>query len=108
MGESIVMNEYQDDTLSNRNPYKGSAKLMVVPRKYLRGDVNNWYMTAAKKDIELIELGFLGGKQNPELIRQDAPGVGAVFTNDVIRYKVRHEYGGVVVDFRGFQGGIVT
>ena len=65
-------------------------------------------MTAAKKDIELIELGFLGGKQTPEILRQDAPGVGAVFTNDVIRYKVRHEYGGAVIDYRGFQGGIVA
>ena len=108
MGDSILLNEYQDDTLSNRNPYKGSAKLMAIPRSYLRGDANNWFVTAKKSDVELIELGFLGGKQVPEILRQDAPGVGAVFTNDVIRYKVRHEYGGAVIDYRGFQGAVVA
>ena len=108
MGEAILKNEYEDDTLSNRNPYKGSAKLMVLPRRTLRGDVNNWYLTANKADIEMIEVGFVQGKKEPMLLRQDAPGVGLVFTRDVIRYKVRHEYGGTVVDYRGFQSGIVS
>jgi len=30
---------------------------------------------------------------------------GSNFTNDVITYKVRHEYGGAVVDYRGFYLG---
>lgn len=108
MGEAITKNEYEDDTLSNRNPYKGSAKLMVVPRRMLRGDVNNWFVTASTKDIEFIELGFVQGKKEPMLLRQDAPGVGLVFTRDVIRYKLRHEYGGIVVDYKGAQGAIVA
>jgi len=108
MGQAIIEDEYETDTLSNRNKYKGTAKLKVVPRKYMRGDLNNWFITAPKSDVELIEIGFLGGKQNPELLRQDAPGVGLVFNKDLIRYKVRHEYGGAVVDYRGFQGAIVA
>ncbi|GAF83357.1 unnamed protein product, partial [marine sediment metagenome] len=107
-GESILKSEYVDDTLANRNPYKGSAKLQTTPRRYLRGDTNNWYVTAKKSDIELIEIGFLGGKQIPEIIVQNQPNVGNVFTRDNIRYKVRHEYGGAQVDFRGFQGAIVA
>ena len=108
MGQAILEDVVETDTLSNRNKYKGIAKLQVVPRRYLRGDANNWYITAKKSDIELIEIGFLGGKKEPQLLRQDAPGVGHVFTKDVIRYKIRHEYGGAVVDYRGFQGGIVA
>ena len=30
---------------------------------------------------------------------------GNNFTNDVITYKVRHEYGGAVADYRGFYLG---
>lgn len=106
-GEAILLAEKKDDTLNNRNPYYKSAELRTVPRKYMRGDTTNWFVTAKKSDIEMMEIGFLGGKEEPELIRQDAPGVGLVFTRDVISYKVRHEYGGAVVDFRGFQGAIV-
>jgi hypothetical protein len=33
--------------------------------------------------------------------------VGSLFTNDVITWKIRHIYGGGVMDFRMFAGGIV-
>ena len=36
---------------------------------------------------------------------QDMPLYGINFTQDVISYKVRHEYGGAVVDYRGFYLG---
>ena len=59
-------------------------------------------------EIEGIEIGFLNGKQEPEILVQDQPTVGNVFVYDTIRYKVRHEYGGAVVDYRAFAGAIVT
>jgi hypothetical protein len=55
----------------------------------------------------MIEIGFFGGREEPELFVQDAPNVGSLFSNDVITYKIRHIYGGGVLDFRGFVGGIV-
>ena len=47
----------------------------------------------------------MGGQINPILFVQDQPLYGNNFTNDVITYKVRHEYGGAVVDYRGFYQG---
>ena len=55
--------------------------------------------------IDTIEVGFVGGQVNPILFVQDQPLYGNNFTNDVITYKVRHEYGGAVVDYRGFYQG---
>lgn len=75
---------------------------------YLRGDENNYYLSANPSDIEGIEIGFLNGKEDPEILVQDQPTVGDVFVYDTIRHKIRHEYGGAVVDFRAFAGSIVS
>lgn len=70
-------------------------------------DTNNWFQTADKSDIRLIELGFFGNEE-PELFVQDNPTQGSLFSNDQIKYKIRHIYGGNVLDFRGFDGSIVA
>ncbi|MCK5607340.1 hypothetical protein KAR91_35985, partial [Candidatus Pacearchaeota archaeon] len=75
---------------------------------YLRGDENNYYLSAQPSDVEGIEIGFLNGREEPELFLQDQPTVGNVFVYDQIRYKLRHEYGGAVVDFRPFAASIVS
>ena len=75
---------------------------------YLRGDENNYYLSANPSDVEGIEMGFLNGREDPEILIQDQPTVGNVFIYDTIRYKLRHEYGGAVVDFRAFAAGIVA
>ena len=80
----------------------------VQQSPFLRGDENNYYISAKTSDVEGVEIGFLNGKEEPEILVQDQPTVGNVFTHDTIRYKVRHEYGGAVVDFRAFAGSIVT
>lgn len=62
-------------------------------------DANDWCMQAAKEDMPVIEIGFLDGNEEPELLVQDSPTAGSVFTNDTISWKVRHTYGGnVLVD----------
>jgi hypothetical protein len=57
--------------------------------------------------IEPIELGLLGGREEPELLLQEQPTTGAVFTNDQISWKVRHVFGGAWLDYRGAYGAIV-
>jgi len=71
-------------------------------------DLNNWYLAADPKDIPCIELGFLDGKEDPELFVQDMPNVGSMFSNDKLTYKIRHIYGGAVVDYRGLYGAVVA
>ena len=79
-----------------------------VVSPYLRGDENNYYLSANLNDVTGIEIGFLNGREDPEILVQDQPTVGNVFLYDTIRYKVRHEFGGAVVDFRAFAGSIVA
>jgi len=95
-------------TIESVNPNYKALEPIIVPAGYLRGDKNNWYIIADPNDIETIVIGFIDGRQEPEIILQDAPNVDQVFTYDRIRYKVRHEYGGCVVDYRGFYAGIVA
>ncbi len=49
-------------------------------------------------------MGFIGGREEPELQIQDMQNVGSVFSRDAITYKIRHEYGGSPVDHRAFYG----
>jgi hypothetical protein len=70
-------------------------------------DTNDWWVASSLDQTPLIEVGFFGGREEPELFVQDTPNIGSLFSNDVITYKIRHVYGGGVMDFRGFVGGIV-
>lgn len=70
-------------------------------------DTNNWFTLCDPNDVETIVLGFLNGQETPEMFLQDSPVVGTVFTHDKIRYKIRHEYAGEIVDYRGAYGSIV-
>lgn len=71
-------------------------------------DTNNWYTVADPADIPTIEIGFLDGREEPELFVQDMPNVGSMFTADKLTYKMRHVYGGAVIDYRGATGAIVA
>ena len=105
--EKIINSTLHPENAENGvNTLKGACKVMVSP--YLRGDENNYYLSAGKNEIDLIEIGFLNGKAAPEILVQDQPTVGNVFVYDTLRYKVRHEYGGSVPDFRAFAAGIVS
>jgi hypothetical protein len=70
-------------------------------------DANNWWVAASVDQLPMIEVGFMDGREEPELWVQEAPTVGSLFTHDVITWKIRHIYGAVVNDYRGFVGGIV-
>lgn len=60
-------------------------------------DVNDWVTLANKDDGPVLEVGFLDGQEEPTLLLQDSPTEGAVFTNDMISYKLRHIYGATVL-----------
>lgn len=71
-------------------------------------DTNDWWATADKSSVPLLELGFYGGRRDPELFVQDLPTQGSLFSNDQIKYKIRHIYSGAVIDYRGFYGAKVA
>jgi len=106
--EKMPGSAVNDINFLQREATAGRIVQHPVPASYLGGDTNNWFLVADKADIPVAELAFLNNQQNPEILVQDNPLVGNVFTRDNIRFKVRHEYSGAVLDFRGLQGNIVA
>ena len=84
------------------NPMLGYAEVIVAPQLT---SATYWAMASDPRVVDTVEIGFVGGQVNPVLFIQDQPLYGNNFLNDVITYKVRHEYGGAVVDYRGFYQG---
>lgn len=68
-------------------------------------DSNDWYMVADPTMVPTIEVGFYGGREDPELFTQSDPSVGSMFNSDVLTFKIRHIYSGTVIDHRGFYRG---
>lgn len=98
--EKVPGGNFNDD-----NTLRGKFDIITSP--FLRGDINNWYVTADPQQLEFIELGFVEGREEPVVLLQDQPTTGNVFARDNIKYKVRHEYGGALLDFRGTVGSLV-
>jgi hypothetical protein len=81
----------------------GIRNLVVVPNWT---DTNNWYIMADPAEITGIELGFLFGQEEPDMLSQQDPTSGLVWTNDVLSWKVRHDYGADWTDYRGAYAGL--
>ncbi len=71
-------------------------------------DADDWYVATDKSIQEIGEVGFFQGKEEPEILVADNQLAGALFTHDKVQYKVRHEYGGSIVDYRGIAKSAVT
>ena len=83
---------------NDANPLQGMLEPIVVPQF---SDTKDYYLMADPAQIECLEVGFINGQETPELLVQDNPTAGSVFTNDAISYKVRWEFGGGWLDYRG-------
>lgn len=71
-------------------------------------DATNWYLIADPALCPTIEVGFLNGRDTPELFTQMDPSVGSMFNNDSITYKIRYVFGGAPIEYRGLYGAIVA
>ena len=94
------------DTATTPNYFK-QYEIEVVQNLW-QTDANDWFLIADPKMNPTIEIGFLNGREEPELFVADAENVGSALTADKVQYKIRHIYGGDVLDHRTFQGSIVA
>jgi hypothetical protein len=85
------------------NPMLGYVTPIIAPQLT---STSQWFLVGDPREVDTIEIGFVGGQVNPSLFIQDQPILGLNFTQDAITYKIRHEYGGTVVDYRGLYRGI--
>lgn len=61
-----------------------------------------FYLLADPNDAEGFRLGFLGGRREPEILREAASS-GWSFAHDAEQLKIRHVFGGAWVDWRTVQ-----
>ncbi len=104
--EEEAVNLFRRSTENDRT-FVQSLSLDVLSIWYWT-DANDWYLVADPMDIPCLEVGFLDGREEPELFVQDSPTVGSLFSHDKITYKIRHIYGGDVLDHRGLYKAAVT
>jgi hypothetical protein len=64
-------------------------------------DVNDWYYGTDASNVPTIEIGYLDGVEEPQILLANLPTQGTQFTNDQIQYKVKFPFGGDIIDFRG-------
>ena len=101
----IERSEKVPDSANNAtNIFAGEFKSIEVPQF---SDNNNWYLLTSNDQHQYLEMGFLNGRREPELMVQANPMMGMMFTHDVLSYKIRQRYGGGWVDFRGAVASLV-
>lgn len=105
-GEEAAFEMFRRDTNLDES-FEQSLHPVIVPC-WTFEDPNDWAAVADPVDLPTIEIGYLDGEEEPSLFVQDNPNSGSLFYNDVLTYKIRHIYGGNVLDYRGFYKSLVV
>ena len=84
------------------NPHKGKYAPIVVDHFTV---ANRWFLIADTNLVPTIEVGFLDGREEPELFSL-AENTGSAFTADKVVWKIRHVYGAGILDHRGLYSSI--
>jgi hypothetical protein len=107
--DSIANDEFyystNDLTTKTRNPLRNKVNAYSLA---ILTDTNDWGMLLPPSEVDMVEMGYLNGRQEPEFFVADTPNSEQVFVADKIRHKGRHEYAGAVVDFRSGYKAVVT
>lgn len=94
------------------NPLRGKfgapdnpERILVLP---LLTDATDWYVLRQPADVEMIEMAYLNGQEKPEVFVADQQTIGQMFIADKFQAKIRHEYNGEIVDYRGMDKSVVA
>lgn len=110
--DAITLNQSQripgggDNDVNPWYHHFGANNEGIVVNPLLTSDTD-WGLFASSSDADILEVAFLHGQEEPELFLADQPTVGQMFTADEIVWKIRHEYGGAVVDYRSAVKSVV-
>lgn len=95
-GDSTASTKLQ--TVGNENPLNGALGMVIEP---FLSSTTAYYVIADPADTHVVELGFLLGKQSPDLLVERPVMMNLAggddeyeFEYDVMRYKVRYDYAG--------------
>lgn len=100
------------------NIHANSLELIVVPYWEVDSNVvkgsntlapkSMWFVTASPNEASTIEVGFLNGRDDPEIFVQNMETVGSMFDKDVVTWKLRHFWDANIMDHRGIVGATVS
>jgi len=79
------------------NVHEGSLEVIATSRV----TSGRWYLMADPAIVDTYEVGFLGGRQEPEIF-EESPDSGHAFAYDDRRWKCRLVFGAAILDYRGF------
>lgn len=108
--ESRVKDQGSEDaTISNANNRWGVSAMMSIALGLTAATDDQWYVVTSPDDAETIAVGFLGGRDQPDIFVQgvDTPTNGSFFDADAITFKVRLVVGAKVLDHRWIAGSLV-
>ena len=92
-----------------RGPSGTSGVARVIPHvNALFTDPADWILTAPPEECELIEMAYVDGREEPEVFLAENPKGSLMFVRDGLQYKIRHEYGGSIVEYRGAYKSVVA
>lgn len=85
-----------------------------IVEEYLT-DPSDWYLAASPQEAPVVGVGFLNGKETPDIMLKD-PGMRLVLGGsdpygmefDEITWKIRHEWGYSNLDWRGMVKAVVA
>ena len=92
------------------NPYYqrfGANNERVIVNELLT-DQNDFYWGTSQNEGPFLEIGYLDGYQQPQILLANLPTQGTLFTNDEIQYKVKFVFGGVITDYRELGKNVVA
>ncbi|MEA5113026.1 MAG: hypothetical protein VB050_03280 [Geobacteraceae bacterium] len=95
-------------TVDNGNSMFGFFRpegLVEVP---FMTDANDWMMFADPNECEIVELAFLNGQQEPQMLVADNPAVGQMFVGGRLQYRISHDYEAECTDYRGAYKAVVS
>ena len=71
-------------------------------------DVNDWGIVRDCNEVPSVEMTYLNGREEPEIIIAQQQEYEKYFRGDGIGFKTRHVYGGAVVEYKGAYKSIVA
>jgi hypothetical protein len=86
----------------------GAQNERIFANPLITSDANDWYLFDISGNVGILEVGFLMGNQMPQIIIASDSNKNPTFSQDRLVWKLRHEWGVEIVDYRGAYKGEVT
>ncbi len=105
-GSEFKVNASEDSTLINVIKKFAIEPISTLGLGVTVAREGDWYLAGDPKQMDTIEVGFLGGRDTPEMFvqGQQTPTAGLFFDRDRIRFKLRYVFGVGLIDFRWIGG----